>query len=165
MMRWNCVQYIDELDTLVDRCGSCYDGIAYARLVCVRCMRITMRIVNVGALSRIYEDLTPKRTYIVMWAPGLDNARLSLGDDAQALIWDLQNMPRPVEDPILAYSAGGEHKDTFIIECAAEVSTRNFKCKVLVGFYALLLRRNSRSIKYTGQPRFPTGFQFAMRID
>lgn len=31
-----------------------------------------------------------------------------LGDDAQALIWDVSNMHRPVDDPILAYSAGGE---------------------------------------------------------
>jgi WD repeat-containing protein 68 len=31
-----------------------------------------------------------------------------LGDDQQALIWDVQAMPRPIEDPILAYQAGGE---------------------------------------------------------
>lgn len=28
-----------------------------------------------------------------------------LGDDHQALIWDIQQMPRPIEDPILAYNA------------------------------------------------------------
>ncbi len=28
-----------------------------------------------------------------------------LGDDHQALIWDIQQMPRPIEDPILAYTA------------------------------------------------------------
>ena len=27
------------------------------------------------------------------------------GDDHQALIWDIQQMPRPIEDPILAYNA------------------------------------------------------------
>jgi len=27
----------------------------------------------------------------------------SAGDDAQALIWDLQTIPNPIEDPILAY--------------------------------------------------------------
>jgi WD40 repeat protein len=27
------------------------------------------------------------------------------GDDHQALIWDIQQMPRPIEDPILAYTA------------------------------------------------------------
>lgn len=32
----------------------------------------------------------------------------NLGDDQQALIWDVQCIPRPVDDPILAYSAGGE---------------------------------------------------------
>ena len=31
-----------------------------------------------------------------------------LGDDQQALIWDIQHMPRAIEDPILAYTAEGE---------------------------------------------------------
>jgi WD repeat-containing protein 68 len=31
-----------------------------------------------------------------------------LGDDRQALIWDIQQMPRAIEDPILAYTAEGE---------------------------------------------------------
>ena len=30
---------------------------------------------------------------------------LILGDDHQALIWDIQQMPRAIEDPILAYTA------------------------------------------------------------
>lgn len=29
-------------------------------------------------------------------------------DDHQALIWDIQQMPRAIEDPILAYTAEGE---------------------------------------------------------
>ncbi|CAF4637299.1 unnamed protein product, partial [Rotaria magnacalcarata] len=29
-------------------------------------------------------------------------------DDRQALIWDIQQMPRAIEDPILAYTAEGE---------------------------------------------------------
>lgn len=33
---------------------------------------------------------------------------LSLADDHQALIWDIQQMPRAIEDPILAYTAEGE---------------------------------------------------------
>lgn len=32
----------------------------------------------------------------------------SLADDHQALIWDIQQMPRAIEDPILAYTAEGE---------------------------------------------------------
>lgn len=36
------------------------------------------------------------------------NILLDLGDDRQALIWDISPMPRPVEDPILAYQAEGE---------------------------------------------------------
>jgi len=31
-----------------------------------------------------------------------------VGDDSQALIWDIQQMPRAIEDPILAYTAAGE---------------------------------------------------------
>ncbi len=30
------------------------------------------------------------------------------GDDHQALIWDIQPMPQPIEVPILAYAAEGE---------------------------------------------------------
>ena len=33
---------------------------------------------------------------------------LTLGEDHQALIWDIQQMPRAIEDPILAYTAEGE---------------------------------------------------------
>lgn len=32
----------------------------------------------------------------------------SPADDHQALIWDIQQMPRAIEDPILAYTAAGE---------------------------------------------------------
>ncbi|CDW52031.1 DDB1 and CUL4 associated factor 7 [Trichuris trichiura] len=39
--------------------------------------------------------------------PGQVQIRLS-ADDHQALIWDIQAMPRAIEDPILAYTAGGE---------------------------------------------------------
>lgn len=33
---------------------------------------------------------------------------LPTADDHQALIWDIQQMPRAIEDPILAYTAEGE---------------------------------------------------------
>lgn len=33
---------------------------------------------------------------------------LTVADDHQALIWDIQQMPRAIEDPILAYTAEGE---------------------------------------------------------
>lgn len=32
----------------------------------------------------------------------------NVGDDSQALIWDIQQMPRAIDDPILAYTAAGE---------------------------------------------------------
>ena len=44
----------------------------------------------------------------IAWAPHSPHHICTAGDDSQALIWDLQHAPRPVEDPILAYSAGGE---------------------------------------------------------
>lgn len=44
----------------------------------------------------------------IAWAPHSHCHICTAGDDAQALIWDLQALPRPVEDPILAYKAGAE---------------------------------------------------------
>ncbi|CAB02115.1 WD_REPEATS_REGION domain-containing protein [Caenorhabditis elegans] len=44
----------------------------------------------------------------IAWAPHSPHHICTAGDDSQALIWDLQQVPRPVDDPILAYSAGGE---------------------------------------------------------
>lgn len=42
------------------------------------------------------------------WAPHSSVHICTAGDDSQALIWDLSAMPKPIEDPILAYTAGGE---------------------------------------------------------
>ena len=42
------------------------------------------------------------------WAPHSCCHICTAGDDSQALIWDVSSMPRPVEDPILAYNAEGE---------------------------------------------------------
>lgn len=43
------------------------------------------------------------------WAPHSSCHICTAGDDSQALIWDLSQMPkRPVDDPILAYNADGE---------------------------------------------------------
>ena len=33
---------------------------------------------------------------------------MTVADDNQALIWDLQQLPRTIEDPILAYNASAE---------------------------------------------------------
>jgi WD repeat-containing protein 68 len=41
----------------------------------------------------------------VAWAPHSACHICTAGDDYQALIWDLSPMPKPVEDPILAYTA------------------------------------------------------------
>jgi WD repeat-containing protein 68 len=42
------------------------------------------------------------------WAPHSSCHICTAGDDSQALIWDLSQMPKRVEDPILAYNADGE---------------------------------------------------------
>lgn len=42
------------------------------------------------------------------WAPQSASHICTVGDDCQALIWDLSMIPRAVEDPILAYNADGE---------------------------------------------------------
>ncbi|XP_050101155.1 DDB1- and CUL4-associated factor 7 isoform X1 [Anopheles aquasalis] len=41
----------------------------------------------------------------IAWAPHSSCHICTAGDDHQALIWDIQQMPRPIEDPILAYTA------------------------------------------------------------
>jgi len=42
------------------------------------------------------------------WAPHSSCHICTAGDDNQALIWDLSHMPKPIEDPILAYYAESE---------------------------------------------------------
>jgi len=44
----------------------------------------------------------------VSWAPHSSSHICTCGDDSKALIWDLQTLPRPVEEPILAYDAKSE---------------------------------------------------------
>ncbi|XP_065831676.1 DDB1- and CUL4-associated factor 7-like [Oscarella lobularis] len=44
----------------------------------------------------------------VAWAPHSSCHICTAADDRQALIWDIQQMPRPIEGPILAYSSEGE---------------------------------------------------------
>lgn len=42
------------------------------------------------------------------WAPHSSTHICTAADDAQALIWDVHEIPRPILDPILAYQAAGE---------------------------------------------------------
>lgn len=44
----------------------------------------------------------------IAWAPHSTCHICTAADDSQALIWDVHQIPRPVEDPILAYAAPGE---------------------------------------------------------
>eukprot|EP00479_Gromia_sphaerica_P002598 TRINITY_DN13063_c0_g1_i1.p1 TRINITY_DN13063_c0_g1~~TRINITY_DN13063_c0_g1_i1.p1 ORF type:complete len:102 (-),score=15.65 TRINITY_DN13063_c0_g1_i1:161-466(-) len=44
----------------------------------------------------------------IAWAPHSSCHVCTAGDDAQALIWDLSEMPKPITDPILAYNAAAE---------------------------------------------------------
>lgn len=43
----------------------------------------------------------------ICWAPHSCFHICSAGDDTQALIWDIQSIPNPIDDPILAYQAEG----------------------------------------------------------
>ena len=44
----------------------------------------------------------------VAWAPHSSCHLCTCSDDCQALIWDLTALPKPVDDPILAYTADAE---------------------------------------------------------
>ncbi|KAI6189123.1 hypothetical protein M3Y98_00428600 [Aphelenchoides besseyi] len=44
----------------------------------------------------------------INWAPHSSCHICTVAEDKQALIWDVHSMPRPVDDPILAYGAKGE---------------------------------------------------------
>jgi WD repeat-containing protein 68 len=44
----------------------------------------------------------------IAWAPHSSCHVCTGGDDAQALIWDLTAMPKPITEPILAYGAEAE---------------------------------------------------------
>ncbi|XP_065191757.1 DDB1- and CUL4-associated factor 7-like [Sycon ciliatum] len=43
----------------------------------------------------------------ITWAPQSSCHICTAGDDRQALIWDIQLMPNPIDAPMLSYSAGG----------------------------------------------------------
>jgi WD repeat-containing protein 68 len=44
----------------------------------------------------------------VAWAPHSSGHLCSVGDDSQALVWDVSQPKKVVTDPILAYNAGSE---------------------------------------------------------
>jgi len=44
----------------------------------------------------------------IAWAPHSSCHISTGGDDATALIWDLSSLPKPIEDPVLAYKAEAE---------------------------------------------------------
>lgn len=56
---------------------------------------------------KLWLPLQMQDCYPIAWAMTFLLA-FSLADDHQALIWDIQQMPRAIEDPILAYTAEGE---------------------------------------------------------
>eukprot|EP00164_Ancoracysta_twista_P012639 GFYU01019901.1.p1 GENE.GFYU01019901.1~~GFYU01019901.1.p1 ORF type:complete len:328 (+),score=73.88 GFYU01019901.1:31-1014(+) len=44
----------------------------------------------------------------IAWAPHSSCHICTAGDDSQGLIWDIAQMPKPIDDPILAYAAEAE---------------------------------------------------------
>lgn len=57
-----------------------------------------------------YAELSGHRNNVngISWAPHSACHICTAGDDAQALIWDISQSARPIEDPILAYCATAE---------------------------------------------------------
>ena len=67
-------------------------------------------ILDIRRPSQPVAELSGHRAGVnaIAWAPHSCNHICSAGDDKQALIWDLAEMPKPIEDPILAYQAESE---------------------------------------------------------
>ena len=74
------------------------------------------------------------------WAPHSSCHISTAGDDNQALIWDLSHMPKPIEDPILAYNASAEinqlmwshtEPDWVAIACGQKVQNVQLKVRTL----------------------------------
>jgi WD repeat-containing protein 68 len=68
----------------------------------------------------------------VAWASHSASHLVSCADDGQALIWDLAPVPRDVEDPILAYSAGAEINNLIWPSAAPEWVVITFDNKIQV---------------------------------
>ena len=59
------------------------------------------------------------------------------GDDYQTLIWDLSGVPKPVDDPILAYTADGEINNLVWCGSMSEWITIAFDFKIRMLRYEL----------------------------
>eukprot|EP00808_Paulinella_micropora_P017474 g11625.t1 len=57
-------------------------------------------------VAQLHSHTQPVNT--LAWAPHSSCHICTGGDDAQALIWDLSAMPKPITEPILAYTAEAE---------------------------------------------------------
>ncbi|KAM3174121.1 hypothetical protein ACTXT7_011163 [Hymenolepis weldensis] len=67
-------------------------------------------ILDLRVLSTPMATLDNHRGYLngLAWAPHSSCHICTAGEDCMALIWDIQSMPRAIEDPILAYTAAAE---------------------------------------------------------
>ncbi|CDS43003.1 WD repeat containing protein 68 [Echinococcus multilocularis] len=67
-------------------------------------------ILDLRVLSTPMATLDNHRGYLngLAWAPHSSCHICTAGEDCLALIWDIQSMPRAIEDPILAYTAAAE---------------------------------------------------------
>ena len=67
-------------------------------------------ILDLRVLSTPVATLDNHRGYLngLAWAPHSSCHICTAGEDCLALIWDIQSMPRAIEDPILAYTAAAE---------------------------------------------------------
>jgi len=67
-------------------------------------------ILDIRVPSMPVAELTGHQAAIngIAWAPHSPCHICTCSDDKQALIWDITTKPKPIDDPILAFTAGGE---------------------------------------------------------
>ncbi|VDM02978.1 unnamed protein product [Schistocephalus solidus] len=80
----------------------------YIATFAMNSMEVT--ILDLRVLFTPVATLDNHRAFIngLAWAPHSSCHICTAADDCQALIWDIQSMPRAIEDPILAYTAAAE---------------------------------------------------------
>ena len=96
-----CLSIFPETLRYLEQCVHVYTSV-------VNCVVCYIRKVRGGSL-RLNHNKRPE--HILLYSKCVSSS----GDDHQALIWDIQPMPKPIEVPILAYAAEGEINQASIV--------------------------------------------------
>ena len=85
----------------------CWNKQTTHNLACISMDSSKVVILDIRRPSQPVATLEGHRAGVnsIAWAPHSPCHICTAGDDRQALIWDLQEMPKPIDDPILAYQA------------------------------------------------------------